>query len=93
VLDRLFRFGAPWGRIWDKKKINVYKRWEAVLQASKDWQTLESGFVNARHQMKLDIELFEDILNKLWLKPLEALKRLFLEENNRVLLYEYNIDV
>jgi hypothetical protein len=43
--------------------------------------------------MKLDIELLEDILNKLWLKPLEELKGLFFEENNRVLLQKYNIDL
>jgi hypothetical protein len=76
-----------------KEKIHVYKRWEAVLQASSDLQKLKNDFVNARHQMKLDIELLEDVLNKLWLKPLEELKRLFFEENNKVLLQKYNIDL
>jgi hypothetical protein len=42
--------------------------------------------------MKLDIELLEDILNKLWLKPLEELKRLFFDEKNEVLCKKYNID-
>jgi hypothetical protein len=76
-----------------KEKIQIYKRWEAVLQASSDLQKLKTDFMNARHQMKLDIELLEDILNKLWLKPLKELKRLFFDENNIILLQKYNIDL
>lgn len=75
-----------------KEKIQTYKKWEAVFEASFNVQKLRGDFINARHQMKLDIELLEDILNELWLTPLKKLKGLLFDEKNRFLLGKYSID-
>lgn len=41
--------------------------------------------------MILDIGTLEIILNKLWVKPIDDLKKLFFHEKNQTLLSKYNI--
>lgn len=76
-----------------KEKIQSYKRWSDVFAARRDGQKLRNDFINMTEQMILDIGKLEVILNKLWEKPLEDLKKLFFEDRNEILLTKYNIEL
>jgi hypothetical protein len=76
-----------------KEKIKSYKNWDNVLKAGEDVARLEKDFIEMREQMVSDIWILEEILNKLWLKPIEDLKKLFYEDRNEILLSKYNIEL
>jgi len=76
-----------------KEKIQHYKRWSYVFAASKDILKLKNDFINMKEQMVLDIGKLEIILNKLWERPINDIRKLFFEDKNKILLKKYNIDL
>lgn len=76
-----------------KEKIQDYKKWSYVFAAKRDAEKLRDDFIDMKEQMILDIRTLEIILNKLWVKPINDLKKLFFDEKNETLLGKYNIDL
>lgn len=76
-----------------KEKIQNYKKWSYVFAAQQDIQKLKNDFINMKEQMILDIGNLEIILNKLWNKPINDLRKLFFKDKNEILLEKYNIDL
>jgi len=74
-----------------KEKIQNYKKWSYVFAAQQDIQKLKSDFINMKEQMILDIGGIEVILNDLWTKPINDLRKLFFNDKNKILLKKYNI--
>jgi hypothetical protein len=73
-----------------KEKIHDYRKLYSVFAAKQNVKKLKSDFINMKEQIILDIGTLEVILNKLWKKPIEDLKRLF-KDKNPILLGKYNI--
>ena len=76
-----------------KEKIQNYRKWTYVFNAQNNIQKIKKDFINRKEQMILDIGTLEIILNKLWVKPINDLKKLFFHEKNQTLLSKYNIDL
>jgi len=76
-----------------KEKIQDYKKWSDVFAVQQDIQKLKNDFINMKEQMILDIGRLEIILNNLWAKPINDMKKLFFEDKNKILLDKYNIDL
>ena len=76
-----------------KEKIQHYKRWSYVFAASEDILKLKDDFINMTEQMVLDIGKLEIILNKLWDRPINDIRKLFFEDKNKILLKKYDIDL
>lgn len=76
-----------------KEKIRSYKKWSYVFAALQDEQKLRNDFINMKEQMILDIRGLEVILNDLWTKPINDMRKLFFGDRNKILLKKYNIDL
>ncbi len=76
-----------------KEKIQNYKKLSNVFAAQQNPKTLNEDFINMKEQMALDIGNLEILLNDLWDKPINDLKKLFFEDKNEILLNKYNIDL
>jgi hypothetical protein len=76
-----------------KEEIRKYKRWVNIFAAQENIPKLEKDFINMKEQMILDIGTLEIILNELWKKLIDDLKKLFFDDKNEILLKKYNIDL
>ncbi|MDI6889134.1 MAG: hypothetical protein QMC78_05560 [Methanocellales archaeon] len=76
-----------------KEKIQNYKKWSYAFVVQQDIQKLRNDFINMKEQMILDIGSLEIILNNLWAKPINDLRKLFFDDKNKILLRKYNIDL
>jgi hypothetical protein len=61
------------------------------MLAADDPGRLQSHFIDMKEQMISDIETLEVMLNKLWLRPISDMKRLFFDDKNAVILGKYQI--
>jgi len=71
----------------------MFLLWSDVFAVQQDIQKLKNDFINMKEQMILDIGRLEIILNSLWAKPINDMKKLFFEDKNKILLDKYNIDL
>ena len=74
-----------------KEFIQDYRKWPSVMLAADDPSRLQSHFIDMKEQMVSDIETLEVMLNKLWLRPISDMKRLFFDDKNSVILGKYQI--
>jgi len=73
-----------------KEKIQQYKTWAKIREATKNIDIINSDFISMREQMVSDIIQLELLLNGLWGKVISDMKHLFLHNHN--MLIDYNID-
>jgi len=74
-----------------KEKIHHYQRWHANNKVRQHLEKYKDDFIEPRGQMASDSEHIESLLNDLWRKPIEDMKKLFFEEKNKLLLKKCNI--
>jgi len=80
---------TPW--VPRKDKVQQYKTWSSIEAAAKDKEKLEADFIPMTAQMRSDIEQLTTLLNGIWSKPVEDMRRLLCEDRNRVLLAKYDL--
>lgn len=76
-----------------KEKIKKYKRITDVFAVLNDTRVIETDFVIKEAQMRSDIDNLQRLLNKIWDKPLNDFVKLFYEENNKILLKKFNLEL
>jgi hypothetical protein len=86
IQDSQGRFYVP-----KKERILDYKNWNEVSKAVNNPQKFHSHFIEREKQMQENIEEFKQILNSLWEKPIEDLKKLLYIDKNEKILAKYDI--
>ncbi|MHC9542470.1 MAG: hypothetical protein AB9903_23425 [Vulcanimicrobiota bacterium] len=74
-------------------KIVNFKKWSQVYNASLNEREMRENFTEMNTQMKDNLNEFMRILNQLWNKPINDLKKLLYEEKNIILLKKYNLSI
>lgn len=92
-IARIISYTSGMALVPKKEKIQLYKKWSAVFSAQNDIKRVKNDFINMKEQMVMDIGTLENILNEMWVKPLNDLKKLVYEDKNEKLLDKYNLDL
>jgi hypothetical protein len=74
-----------------KEKIQQYKTWDKIFEATQDHTKLQRDFINRSEQMNSDFILLQRYLNALWNILIADFKQLFFDEENSFLLEKYNL--
>lgn len=74
-----------------KARVPQYKTWTDIEAARRDRGRIEDDFVPMKEQMRSDIEQLTTLLNGIWSKPVEDMRRLLCEDRNAVLLAKYDL--
>lgn len=69
-----------------------YNNWQGFHSIAGDPQAIRDNAINMKEQMVSDIVALEMIFNKLWVKPINDIEKLF-EGRNEILQQKYNIDL
>jgi len=75
------------------EKIENYKRWSQVSQASLSENEMKNNFDEMKQHMKNSYCELLRIFNELWNKPINDLKQLLYEEKNAILLEKYHLNI
>jgi hypothetical protein len=76
-----------------KEKIQNYRRFLSIENASTSFANLNSDFILLQEQMIADFAELQVRLNDLWRKPIEDLRGLLFKELNPKLLTKYDLTI